>query len=83
MNAMTGKTEDHQVSRLAKKVFFSRYVELVRMLPCKLNIPAAYGENKERCIPYQVGAGHPLLYSSVKGIKVGKWLLVTRDLVNS
>lgn len=56
---MTGKTEDHNVSRLAKKVFFSKFVELVQRIPSVVpidlkDLSSAYGENKEHCISYQV-----------------------------
>lgn len=62
VNAMTGKTEDHQVSRLAKKFFFHRYMQLVQTLEAtgadwgvKLaDVPSSYYENKEKSSQYQV-----------------------------
>lgn len=70
VNTMTGKTEDHQVSRLAKKIFFTRFVEIVQKLPSAFpvridDLSSAYGENKERCISYQVRVNYFLLSFSI------------------
>lgn len=74
INSLTGKTVQGQTSRITKKTFFKRYVELIKKLPNVHNkkLGEEYGQTKELVRDYQTAKRE--LFNAFRREDLGNWL---------